>query len=242
LENTSHQDPTGAARHREPSLMAVAIVYVVLFLASIIVPMVMANGEHYPSPFGHDDAASRYFIEFPGPIQLAAFLQLGAAIPLGIFVATATSRLRFLGARVAGVDIALFGGIAAAVFQTSSALVEWVLAQSGAVDSHAFHLLQFAVGGPAFVASFGIVIAGIAVTAGLQRLAPRWVMFGGLAIAAIAETSSLTLVVPAMAILLPIARFTGFAWLVCLAAVLPKHRRPDQARVPAVQTSGVVVG
>jgi len=35
---------------------------------------------------------------------------------LGVFAATATSRLAFLGVRAAGVQIALLGGVAASVF------------------------------------------------------------------------------------------------------------------------------
>jgi hypothetical protein len=39
------------------------------------------------------------------------FLQFGALIPLGIYAATAATRLRFLGVNAAGPYIALFGGL-----------------------------------------------------------------------------------------------------------------------------------
>lgn len=210
-------------RHRGPSLVAVAIVYVVLFVASVALPTALA-GDHFPSPFGPVDAAARYFADHRGAVLLAAFLQFGSAMPLAIVVAGLASRLQFFGLRVTGVHIALVGGSVAAVFQAASACIRWVVVQPGVADGHALHLLQFATGGPGFVVPFGLFVAGIAVTAGLARLAPRWMMLAGVAIAAIAELSSFTIVAPGVAFLLPIARFLGFAWLIAIAAVLPARR------------------
>jgi hypothetical protein len=215
---------TDIDRHRGPSLAAVAIVYVVLFIASVALPTAIAGGEHFPSPFAATGDAARYFAEHRGAVSLAVFLQFGSAIPLGILVAGIASRLQFLGLQVTGVHMTLVGGVLAAMFQATSACIEWVLVQPGAADIHSLHLLQFATGGPGFVVPFGLFIAGAAVTSGLAQLAPRWVMFTGLVISAIAELSSFTYVADGLAILLPIARFTGFAWLIAIAFVLPKYR------------------
>jgi hypothetical protein len=215
---------TDVDRHRGPSLPALAIVYVVLFVASVALPTAIGGGEHFPSPFAAAGDAARYFAEHRGAVLLAVFLQFGSAIPLGILVAGIASRLQFLGLRATGVHITLVGGILAAMFQATSACIEWVLVQPGVADTHALHLLQFATGGPGFVVPFGLFIAGAAVTSGLSQLAPRWVMFTGLVIAAIAELSSFTYLADGLAILLPIARFAGFAWLIAIAVVLPKHR------------------
>jgi hypothetical protein len=53
---------------------------------------------------------SRYFVIHADAVRVVAFLQFGAAIPLGLFTATLVSRLRFLGIDAAGATIALFGG------------------------------------------------------------------------------------------------------------------------------------
>lgn len=98
------------ARHRGPSLVAVAATYVALFLASVVLPTVVANGQHFPSPFERLDASDRFFAEHSKAVHLMAFLQFGAAVPLGIFAAAATSRVQFLGLKVAGTNIAFFGG------------------------------------------------------------------------------------------------------------------------------------
>jgi hypothetical protein len=134
--------------------------------------------------------------------------------------------------KVAGIHIALFGGIAASILLAICACLEWTLAQSSGPYgiTEAIHGLAFATGGPAHVATFGILIAGISLVAGLQGFAPRWLMFGGLAIAATAELSTLVFIVPAAAMLLPIARFFGFIWMVCAGVVLPKSR--GSAREP----------
>jgi len=45
-----------------------------------------------------------------------------------------TSRLRFLGIDVAGVSIALFGGVAASILLALSALSGWTLSQLGIAE------------------------------------------------------------------------------------------------------------
>jgi len=214
-----------AARHRGPSLVALAVVYAAFVLASVIAPAVIAGGHHFPSPF--DPEASRWFAEHSKAALASSFLCFGAAVPLGIFAATASSRVQFLGMKVAGIHIALFGGIASSIALATSAFAQWVLAQPGISDAtaHALHLFSFAAGGPGFVVPFGLLLAGIATVAGLQAFIPRWLMTLGLIFAAIAELSVFAFVLPAAAFLLPVARFSGLFWMIVAAAMLPKSRR-----------------
>jgi hypothetical protein len=204
---TAHAS-SAQARHRGPSLILVASVHALLYLAA---SALLAGRQ--PSPFA----------------PAGAFLQLGSALTLGIFVASATSRVQFLGMKsVAGLYIALFGGFTSSILLALSAFVQWALAHasaglsSGAIQ--AFHLVQFAAGGPGCVAAMGLFVAGIALTAGIQGFAPRWLMVTGLGIAGAAELSSLVFILPQVAILLPIARFTSLAWMLCIAAILPKRK------------------
>jgi hypothetical protein len=225
------RQPAAVDRHRGPSLAALAVVYAALFGASLIVPAVLSGGAHFPSPFIAETAALRYFREHAGALLAGAFFQFGAAVPLGIFTATAVSRLRFLGVRVAGPSIALFGGTAAALLLTLSALTQWVLAQPGAADSAAvvrtLHLLAFGTGGPAHVVALGLLLAGIAVPCLFLHLLPRWLAVSGLVLAALAELATFSLVVPAASYLLPAARFPAFLWLIACGAMLPKSRQPS---------------
>src|SRR5205823_6073173 len=58
-------------------------------------------------------------------VLIGAALHFGAAIPLGIFTASAVSRLQFLGARAAGASIALFGEFAMALTMLVSLSMVW---------------------------------------------------------------------------------------------------------------------
>ena len=222
--------------HGGPSLLALAITFAALFLASLILGTALAGGEHFPSPFGPEGYSNAYFSQHAKAVAISAFLQFGAAIPLGIYTATAVSRLQLFGLRVAGVFIALFGGLAASFFLALSALSQWVLAQTGLAASagatRVLHWFAFATGGPGHVVPLGLLLAGISATAGLTRRLPRWMMIFGLVVAAIAELSSFALLAPAAAWLLPLARFPALVWLICAGALLPKGI-PHAAEKPA---------
>ena len=221
--------------HRGPSLFAVGLVYLGLSVAGLLAGL-LAGGP-YPSPF--DAGSVIWFPLHEGATRLFAFFMFGASVPLGIFAATAVSRLRFLGVRVAGVDIAFFGGVAASILTAIGALLAWVLAYAPGVAAHSFHVLAFAVGGVGATVALGIFLAGLSVSAGLAGLLPRWLMVLGLVGAAICELGSLTLVVNFAAVLLPLARLLAFVWIVAIAAVLPRSRRPSET--PAARPAGWLV-
>jgi hypothetical protein len=142
--------------------------------------------------------------------------------------------------KVAGIHIALFGGIASSVALATSAFAQWALSDPGISNSggvvRMLHLFSFAAGGPGFVVPFGLLVAGISLVAGLQGFMPRWLMNAGLVLAAIAELSVFALVWPAAAILLPVARFSGLLWTIGVGAVLPKSREARRRPAPSVPT------
>jgi hypothetical protein len=225
-------DTTTAAplRHRGPSLFALAIVFVVLFLASLVLSTWLAGGEHFPSPFA--PGAPEWFARHPAAVLAGAFLQFGASVPLGIYTATIVSRMQFFGLRVAGVHIALYGGLSASVFLALSALIQWVLGQpdvaSSAAAARALHQLALATGGFGHVVMLGLLLAGISVTAGLTRRLPRWMMVFGLIVAAIGELSSIGLIFRPAMVLLPLARFPALVWIICAGALLPDSMERSQ--------------
>lgn len=223
-----------AGRHRAPPLMPVAIVHVLLFFAALLSVAAFAGGERYPSPFDGADAILRFFATRGAQVRAGGFFLFGAAIPLAIFSATASSRLRFLGVRAAGETIALVGGVGASFALAASGLCSWALSvvgglPDGAAAVRALHLVAFALGGPAAVVLSGLLVAGVAVTSGFARLLPRWLVWSGVAVAFVAELSWLVLLVPATTVLLPLARFPGLAWLVAAGAMLPRSRLGGEA-------------
>ena len=216
------------AVHRGPPLGQLAIVFTGLFLASLVIIGTMTGGAAFPTPNDPPEAVRAFFGPNADVLRVAFFLQFGAAIPLGIFTATAVSRLRFLGLNVAGVTIAQFGGFTASTMLALSGLISWTMTQPGIVDDpgalRALQLLTFATGGAGHVVPLGLLLAGIAVPAGFARLMPRWLVWSGIVVAVVAELSSLSLIFPAVSPLLPLARFPALLWLIGAGFTLPTSR------------------
>ena len=141
-------------------------------------PVTVFGGQPYfPGPWESADTIAAFFQARPTAVRVCAFLQFGAAIPLGIFTASVVSRLQFLGARVAGVSIALFGGIATAVMMMAASSALWVMAQPGIAENRAvlqaLYWLVQGLGGAGFSVPFGILVAGVTIPAAFMRLVPN---------------------------------------------------------------------
>ncbi|MDB4969866.1 MAG: hypothetical protein JWN44_5555, partial [Myxococcales bacterium] len=131
--------------------------------------------------------------------------------------------------RPAGELIALYGGFAASIALAVSGLALWALSEVAGMPASAsairvLHLLSFAAGGPGTVVPLGLLVAGVSVPSGLTRKLPLWLVWFGLVVALLAELSTLVLVVPGAAVLLPIGRFGAFAWLLGTAIAMPSTR------------------
>ena len=212
-------------RHASPHLGGVAIVFTVLFCASLYPVTALGGTPSFPSPWEPVQAMQAFFQLRPRAALLCAFLQFGSAVPLGIFTATVVSRLRFLGMKVAGAYIALFGGFAAAFAVASSALVMWTMAHPGVTQdaalTKALYFLGFGLGGPGYSVPLGLLMAGVSVPAFIARLTPRWIAVLGLALAVIGELSWLNLEIPQAVVLIPLTRFPGFVWMIAMGFALP---------------------
>ncbi|HXB31132.1 MAG TPA: hypothetical protein VNW49_14990 [Puia sp.] len=216
-------------KHYGPHLGVLAIVFVSLFVGSLVILGVLTKGVFYPRPDWQEDLVKDYFNRFGPLVRIISFLQFGAAIPLGIFTATITSRLKFLGINAAGVNIAQFGGFASSVFLAISGLTGWVLSQPALTAAgnpiRAFQLFGFATGGVGHVTALGLLLAGISVTSGFARLIPRWLVWLGIITAVFAELSSLSLVFPNLTFFIPLGRFPGFIWMIGIGFTLTKSKK-----------------
>ncbi|MCU1617462.1 MAG: hypothetical protein JWO98_5002 [Frankiales bacterium] len=211
-----------------PPLGILAVVSGALFLAGVVLSTVLAGGHAFPSPFADSARIGAYFREHQDAVRVSGLLQFAASVPLAIYAATASARLRNLGIRAPGATIALVGGALAATMLALSGLVTWVLSRPEVrIESAAVRAMQdlaFATGGVGHVVFLGLLVAGIAVPGLLAGLLSRPVALIGLVIAAVAEVSTLTLLVSGAAVLLPIARFTALAWLIAAGFLLPRRR------------------
>jgi hypothetical protein len=215
-------------KHAGPNPGIVAIVYTLLFNAGLYFVISFTGGPHFPGPWESSETIAAYFQGHSRAVLACAFLQFGAAIPLGIFTATMVSRLQFLGVRVAGAHIALFGGLMTAFNMAVSALVLWVMAYPGIAQDaavlRALYYLTFAFGGVGFSVPLGLLMAGVCIPAAFFKLFPKWLVVFGLVLAVIGELSALSLVIPKALFLIPLTRFPAFIWLIGAGFALPKTR------------------
>lgn len=206
----------------------VALVFAILFNAGLYQVITFTGGPHFPGPWEAADTLVAYFQAHAAEVSRCAFLQFGAAIPLGIFTATMLSRLQLLGIRVAGIYIAFFGGLATAFNMMASSFTLWVMAYPGVASTpdvlRALYYLAFAFGGVGFSVPLGLLIAGISIPAGFMKLLPKWLVVFGLTLAVIGQLSWLDMITSRALFLIPLTRFPGFLWLILAGFMLPKNR------------------
>lgn len=206
-----------------PALLAG--ISLLLLLAGLVLSAVL--GGTIPSPFDDAGTITTYFAQQPNAVLASAVFTFASAVPLALFAATASTRLRVLGVTAPGATIALTGGVISAGMLSLSSLVIWVLSRPAVSADmplvRALHDLTFLTGGVAHVVFLGLLVAGIAVPGLLLGLLPRPFAVTGLAIAVVAEAATLALLWEGAAILLPIARFPGLIWLIAAGFLLSRR-------------------
>lgn len=211
-----------------PPLVLLASLCLALLLAGLIVGVALAGGV-MPLPYGSATEIQDYVAGHHASAVAIAVGTFGSSIPLAIYAATASARLRQLGITAPGATIALAGGLLASAGLALSGLTTWTLSRpevtSDAALVRALYYLTYLTGGPWHVVTLGLLIAGIAVPALIVGLLPRPVAWTGLVIAGLAEITTLVLIWLGLSPLLPVARFTGLVWLIVAGALLPLRRR-----------------
>ena len=233
--NVASTSPVQAAQTTSTEYQAgphpgiLATIYVVLFLAGLVVVSRFVTNPAFPAPDAGPHAIVAYFQQNPFPVRSSAFLSFGAAIALAILVASVISRLRFLSIRATWVNIALVVGLVTACDQIGSHLCEWALTWPGISQNTsltlAFYYLLYAFGGPGFSVPMGLFVGSVALVARKWSLLPKWMVWCGLIIATIGILSWLNLLLPNSPLLplfIPLTRFPAFAWLIATGFMLPK--------------------
>jgi hypothetical protein len=212
-------------------LAPLAAISLVLLLAGLVVGVAVAGGV-MPLPYGSATEIQDYVARHHRAGVAIAVGTFGSSIPLAIYAATASARLRQLGVTAPGATIALAGGLLASAGLALSSLTVWTLSRpevtSDAALVRALYYLTYLTGGPWHVVTLGLLIAGIAVPGLIVGLIPRPVAWTGLVIAGVAELTTLVLIWPGLSPLLPLARFTGLIWLIVAGALLPLRRLNKQ--------------
>jgi len=178
-----------------------------------------------PLPYAPEtDDVAAYVRNEPAAIFVIATAVFASAIPLAIYVAKVSARLRLLGATRPATATALTGGSLAAAALALTGVLGWVLLLPGsradAVVARSVYFMAFLVGGPGHLMALGFLVAGIAVPSLTLGLLPEALTWTGLVIAALAEVTILALAWPLLGFILPIARVAALVWLVVVGARL----------------------
>jgi hypothetical protein len=218
---------------RGPSLILLATVQILLFAAGLAAAAALRHGASYVTPFAPVEALRSFITQSPAAVRVSSFFLFGSAIPLGIFAVTAVSRLRYMGVRAAGTNIALLGGLIATIASLLSGIVGWILSvpevSASAPLVKAIAFLNFLLGGVVFAVGFGLLAAGVSVTSYFMRLLPRWLVALGMLVALAGELSSLSLIAYPANFFIPITRFVGFIWMLSVAVALTRDHKGAQA-------------
>jgi hypothetical protein len=105
--------------------MLLALSYTVLVLGGIVGGILLSPRAAFPMSYQPVEKAIAYVAAYSIGIRVGSFFQLASAIPLGVFVATVVSRLRFLRVRAARELIALCVGVEPMLMLIVSALADW---------------------------------------------------------------------------------------------------------------------
>jgi hypothetical protein len=221
------------ARFSGPSLILLATVHILLFAAGLAAAVALRHGASYVTPFAPAEALRSFFTQSPAAVRVSNFFLFGSAIPFGIFAVTTVSRLRYMGVRAAGTNIALLGGLIATIALLLSGIVGWILSVPEVLASAPIikmvNFLNFLVGGVVFAVGFGLLAAGVSVTCYFMRLLPRWIVALGILVALAGELSSFSLIAYPANFFIPITRFVGFIWMLSVAEALTKDRKAAQS-------------
>jgi hypothetical protein len=216
-------------RFRGPSLILLAIVHILIFAAGVSAGAALRHGAAFVTPFAPAEQLRSFVAQNPTAVRVSNFFLFGSAVPLGIFAVTVVSRLRFLRVRAAGTNIALFGGLTAAIALFLSGMAGWILSvpevAASAPTVKAVVFLNFLAGGVLYAVGFGLLAAGVSVTCYFMRLVPRWLAALGMVVAIAGELSSLSLIAYPANFFIPITRFVGYIWMIFAAVALTKNRR-----------------
>jgi hypothetical protein len=217
------------SRFRGPNTGIVATVFVLLFFAGLMPVTAFGGMPFFPGPTASVAEMVNFFSHRQAGVLLCAFFQFGSAIPLGIFTTTMIARLKFLGVRAAGLEIALFGGLATAIGLVVGTSFLWATTYPGIPENadllHAIYRISFGIGGPGYAVPFGLLAAGISIPAAFSKLLPKWVVILGLFVAAVGVLSWFEILSVRLLPLIPLTRFPGFVWIIAAGFTVGKRQK-----------------
>lgn len=224
--STSTVSPT---RSTNPVGALCGAFFAILFLLSDTITRPLQQA---PATLPTDPPAAmlRYYTESGTAIIAHAAFHTACGLLLIGFVLTVGQVLaRVAPERSALRRVAVIGGIAAAVALIVSALINVIATlSSGGLDegaAQALRLANFYTGGTIHVALLGVFAVGANLIALRARSWARGFSWLGLVSGVLSILSLLSLVIYYATPLIPVGRFSHFAWAICIGVILLIKRR-----------------
>ncbi|HZU49913.1 MAG TPA: hypothetical protein VFA16_22060 [Mycobacterium sp.] len=223
-----------------PLLVLLAAACLLLLFGGLAIAV--ALGGLMPLPYGPSGPVLDYVRAEPVAVEAGAVGAFASSVPLAVYAASASARLRQLGAAQSAATVTLTAGTLAAAALGLTGLLAWTLSRPDVSADpalvRALYFLVFLVGGPGHIVALGLLVAGMAAPALVMGLLPKPLAWAGLAIAVLGEAATLVLVWPGLGVILPVARVAALLWLLLAGAMLPPHRAAVAVDHPANRVAG----
>jgi hypothetical protein len=212
------------------------VLYVLLFVASLVVGGAGAPSGPIATPYSSDEVARKYLFTDPAALhralQLPALLQTLSALALLLFVPQLADFVRRHGtAGRAGTVRA--AGTASAVLLLISSAASWLLSMlvplRDLAVSRTLMDLAFITGAAPAIGTLGVLLWQVSRTAQRTRTLPAWLTWPGLILGTASLLSLLSLAAEPATLLIPVGRYLGFLWFLGVSLTLWRRGEPVDA-------------
>ncbi|AKA07481.1 hypothetical protein SAZ_37610 [Streptomyces noursei ZPM] len=216
-----------ASLRRQSAGALSGVLYVLFFMASIVISGITAPSGPFATPYSSDAVVRQYLLTDPPALhrslQLSAVLQTLSALALLAFVPRLADFVaRYSTSARAGVVRAM--GTTSAALLVISASGSWILSMLGSSAqlsvTRALMDLTFITGAAPAIGTLGLALWAVSRTALASRAMPAWVGWSGLVLATASVLSLLSLVAEPATVLIPFGRYAGFAWFTTVSLMM----------------------
>jgi hypothetical protein len=205
------------------------LVFVATFVVSLIASGILGSSAP-PSPWASPAAFQDFAAGAGDAAPAAAMLQSLGALALLMFVPYIVGYIRRHTDDDTLPRLAQIAGAVATAFLLFSALTGWVVGRPNTMDNlqvmRAFQDLAWVTGAAGHLVPLGVLVGVASLVAQRTKTLPAWVGWLGLASGTASILSALSVLSEALTPLLPLGRFTAFAWFIAVSIILARDSGP----------------
>jgi hypothetical protein len=210
-------------RQRNLGILTGALFAVLWFAGNIVQSL---SGADVPRPTDDMATVAGHLRDGASHMEQSAGLHVLSAMALLWFTAILAGHLRRGDRPGSAPELALVGGVTAAVTLMASASATIAVGSTDLVDDDAsaqlLYQLSFWLGGPIHVAGLGLLI----IAAASALVLPKWLNMAGLVIGAAGVVAALSPILYQLVLFTPIGRFLGFFWIIAATVIVAFRKAP----------------